>query len=196
MDSIYRGNRDHFPDIAIATAKFPISRYRDDRDLSVCLSTIKQESLSYEYVNDVRDQLCRDGAEIPEVTKLGNYKFTSTSWTSHTVSVITKDLLADDHTAELVTELCTVKGCNLGEHVRVLKLQDTTPCYSLEERAGHTHPDLIKHWYIKVGLYEGGWVKNLLSLVTHSLQEVLDAFRSASAKSYFSVSVHCLEEQQ
>ena len=37
LDSIYRGNRDHFPDIAIATAKFPISRYRDDRDLSVCL---------------------------------------------------------------------------------------------------------------------------------------------------------------
>ena len=37
LDSIYRGYRDHFPDIAIATSKFPISRYRDDRDLSVCL---------------------------------------------------------------------------------------------------------------------------------------------------------------
>ena len=36
-DSTYRGYRGHFPDIAIATAKFPISRYRDDRDLSVCL---------------------------------------------------------------------------------------------------------------------------------------------------------------
>ena len=34
LDSIYRG---HFPDIAIATTKFPISRYRDDRNLSVCL---------------------------------------------------------------------------------------------------------------------------------------------------------------
>ena len=29
-----------FPDIVIATAKFPISRYRDDRDLSVCLGGI------------------------------------------------------------------------------------------------------------------------------------------------------------
>ena len=37
LDSTYRGYRGHFPDIAIATAKFPISRYRDDRDLSVCL---------------------------------------------------------------------------------------------------------------------------------------------------------------
>ena len=168
-------------------------------------STIKQESLSYEYVNDVRAELCHDGGKIPKVTKLGNYKFTSSStshiWTSHTVSVITKDLLADDHTAELVTELCTVKGCNLGKHVRVLKLQDTTPCYSLEERAlvktvGHTHPDLIKHWYIKVGLYEGDWVTTLLSLVTHSLQEVLDAFRSARANSHYNVIVRCLEEQQ
>ena len=30
-----------FPDIAIATAKFPISRYRDDRELSVCLNQTK-----------------------------------------------------------------------------------------------------------------------------------------------------------
>jgi hypothetical protein len=43
LDSIYRGYRDHFPDIAIATAKFPISRYRDDRDLSVCLALGEEE---------------------------------------------------------------------------------------------------------------------------------------------------------
>ena len=36
-NSRYRGYRGQFPDIAIATAKFPISRYRDDRELSVCL---------------------------------------------------------------------------------------------------------------------------------------------------------------
>ena len=36
LDSIYRGYRGHLPDIAMA--KFPISRYRDDRDLSVCLA--------------------------------------------------------------------------------------------------------------------------------------------------------------
>ena len=45
FDSIYRGYRDHFPDIAIATAKFPISRYRDDRDLSVCLTPSLQVSV-------------------------------------------------------------------------------------------------------------------------------------------------------
>ena len=39
-NSRYRGYRGHFPDIAIATAKFPISRYRDDRELSVCLLPI------------------------------------------------------------------------------------------------------------------------------------------------------------
>ena len=40
LDSTYRGYHGHFPDIAIATAKFLISRYRDDRDLSVCLGEI------------------------------------------------------------------------------------------------------------------------------------------------------------
>ena len=45
MDSIYRGYRDHFPDIAIATAKFPISRYRDDRDLSVCLVSSDEDEI-------------------------------------------------------------------------------------------------------------------------------------------------------
>ena len=44
FDSIYRG---HFPDIAIATTKFPISRYRDDRDLSVCLSQPVTAQLLY-----------------------------------------------------------------------------------------------------------------------------------------------------
>ena len=34
LDSTYRG---HIPNIVNATAKFPISRYRDNRDLSVCL---------------------------------------------------------------------------------------------------------------------------------------------------------------
>ena len=33
--SSYRG---HFPDIAVVTAKFLISRYCDNRDLSVCLA--------------------------------------------------------------------------------------------------------------------------------------------------------------
>ena len=156
-------------------------------------STITQKSLSYEYVADVRDQLCRHGAKIPAVTKLGQYRFTSSSWSSLGVPGVRKDLLADDHTAELVTELCTVKGCNLGTHVRVLKLQDTTPCYSLDERAlvktvGHTHPNLIKHWCIKVC---NNWGPTFFSLVTHSLQEVLDAVRSPSC-----VTVHCLEEEQ
>ena len=44
-NSRYRGYRGQFPDIAIGTAKFPISRYRDDRELSVCLvrtQSIKQ----------------------------------------------------------------------------------------------------------------------------------------------------------
>ena len=160
-------------------------------------STITQESLSYEYVKDVRDELCRDGAEIPAVTKLGQYRFISTTWHSEDVSGVREGLLADDHTAELVTELCTVKGCNLGNHVRVLKLQDTTPCYSLDERAlvktvGHTHPDLIKHWFITFcSVINDCFVTTLLSLVTHSLQEVLDAVRSANF-----VTVHCLEEQQ
>ena len=158
-------------------------------------STITQESLSYEYVKDVRDQLCRDGAQLPAVTKLGQYSFTSSSWSSSSWSShLREGLLADDHTAELVTELCTVKGCNLGKHVRVLKLQGTTPCYSLDERAlvktaGHTHPNLIKHWYLRKRVNWG--VTTFISLVTHSLQEVLDAVRSANF-----VIVHCLEEQQ
>ena len=164
-------------------------------------STITQESLSYEYVRDVRDQLCNDGAEIPEVTDLGKYTFTSSSWDSEDyISGVIEGLLADDHTAELVTELCTVKGCNLGRlHVRVLKLQDTTPCYSLDERAlvktlGHTHPNLIKHWYITVyryRTYSSGVITLFMSLVTHSLQEVLDCVSSADY-----IIVHCLEEQQ
>ena len=157
-------------------------------------STITQESLSYKYVRVVRDQLCRDGAQLPEVTK-GQYRFTSSTWIS---SSVREGLLADDHTAELVTELCTVKGCNLGEHVRVLKLQDTTPCYSLDERAlvkkaGHTHPNLIKHWCITVSVVRNiSRVPTFFSLVTHSLQEVLDAVRPA----YYGIIVHCLEEQQ
>ena len=161
-------------------------------------STTTQESLSYEYVKEIRDQLCRDGAEIPQVTDLGKYKFTSSSWNSNSVSGVRAGLLADDHTVKLVTGLCTVKGCNLHKlHFRVLKLQDTTPCYSLDERAlvktvGHTHPNLIKHWCITVrSVRNGYYVSTFFSLVTHSLQEVLDAVRSAEL-----VTVHCLEEQQ
>ena len=163
-------------------------------DVNFLWSIITQKSLSYEYVKEVRDQLCCDGAELPEVTKLGQYRFTSTLWSSTLVSGLKQGLLTGDHTAELVTKLCTVKGCNLGKHVRVLKLQDTTPCYSLDERAlvkkaGHTHPNLNKHWYIKV--YNKWGATTSLSLVTQSLQEVLDAVRSAKY-----VTVHCLEEQQ
>ena len=165
-------------------------------------SIITQESLSYEYVTAIRDQLCHDGAKIiPEVTKLGKYKFTSTTWSSSSVPDVKQGLLADDHTAELATELCTVKDCNLGIlHVRVLKLQDTTPCYSLDERAlvktiGHTHPNLIKHWYIEVySVINGYYVPTFMSLVTHSLQEVFNAVRSADNYGN-DATVHCLEEQ-
>ena len=156
-------------------------------------STITQESLSYNYVYEIKDHLNRNGANLPEVTKLVKYKFTSSTWESHLVPGAREGLLADDHTAELVTELCTVKGCNLGKlHVKVLKLQDTTPCYSLDERAlvetlGHTHPNLIKHWYL---ITYGGDL-TFISLVTHSLQEVLKAVRS----DYY-VRVSCLQEQQ
>ena len=181
-------------------------------------STIKQESLSYDYVTAIRDQLIDDRAfidraEIPAVTDLGKYKFTSTTWNSRVFGVRELEGLLDkEHTAELGTELCTVKGCNLGIlHVRVLKLQDTTPCYSLNERAlvktlGHTHPNLIKHWYIiKVHRrytsksYDSlVQVTTFMSLVTHSLQEVLDAVRPAvqANSEPNSVTVHCLEEQQ
>ena len=158
-------------------------------------STITQKSLSYEYVKEVKDQLCRDGAEIPKVTDLGKYKFTSTTWNSDYVSGVREGLVADHHTAELVTELCTVKDCNLHKlHVRVLKLQDTTPCYSLDERAlvktvGHTHPNLIEHWYIRINFMNE---RPFMSLVTHSLQEVVRAVRSVNVN----FTVHCLEEQQ
>ena len=53
LDSTYRGYRGHFPDIAIATAKFTVSCYRDDRYLSLCLVCRHCGSTSSSVVNTV-----------------------------------------------------------------------------------------------------------------------------------------------